>query len=261
MAEAGDLRGRLRAVARALARGERPAAGGPAADGVVTLDAAWPAARADGFWRATPPWPEGYPPAHFETEAEAAVALDVESMGRTPKPLFLVGLARVGAGGVAFEQFVAAHPEEEAAVLAATGAALAAAPLLLTYNGLTFDLPLIRDRMQYWRLRYEPPRRHVDLLWTVRRHYRRKLAMPWCGLAEAERYILGLARPDDLPSSQVPELYERAIQAGDARPLIPVLRHNLYDLAALVLLYLKVSAELPAALAERGPPAEEAALF
>ena len=56
-------------------------------------------------------------------------------------------------------------------------------------------------------------------------------------------------------------MYERAIQAGDARPLVPVLRHNLYDLAALVLLYLKVSAELPAALAERGPPAEEAALF
>ncbi|MEE8640168.1 MAG: ribonuclease H-like domain-containing protein, partial [bacterium] len=67
-------------------------------------------------------------------------------------------------------------------------------------------------------------------------------------LADAEQYVLGVRRPADIHSSQVPELYERFVKVGDARPLEPVLRHNLYDLAATALLYLRISREIPEAL-------------
>jgi uncharacterized protein YprB with RNaseH-like and TPR domain len=158
----------------------------------------------------------------------------------------------MSADGVAFEQYLAGHPDEGGAVLEATARALAEADVLLSYNGRTFDLPIIRDRLRWWRLPYEKPRRHADLLWLVRKHYKERCGMPACGLADAEQYVLGVRRPEDIHSSQVPELYERFVKVGDARPLEPVLRHNLYDLAATALLFIKVSNEIPDVLNASG---------
>ncbi len=257
MADARDFRAKLREIARARARGETPLRPRPPADSVVALEELWPAARADGFWRCRPAWPEGYPPPEIPpTFTGEFAAFDVESLGRTPKPLFLVGFGHISADGVAFEQYLAGHPDEEGAVLEAAAGTLAAADVLLSYNGRTFDLPIIRDRLRWWRLPYDDPRRHVDLLWLVRKHYKEACAMPACGLADAERYVLGVERPADIHSSQVPELYERFVKVGDARPLEPILKHNLYDLAATLLLYLKIENEIPEALA---PPGEEGA--
>ncbi|HUV87273.1 MAG TPA: ribonuclease H-like domain-containing protein [bacterium] len=245
MADARDFRAKLREIARARARGESPPRPQPPADNVVALEQLWPASRAEGFWRCRPEWPKGYPPPEIPpTFIGTFAAFDVESLGRTPKPLFLVGFGRMSADGVAFEQYLAGHPDEEGAVLQATARALADADVLLSYNGRTFDLPIIRDRLRWWRLPYEEPRRHVDLLWLVRKYYKERCDMPACGLAEAERYVLGVQRPADIYSSQVPELYERYVKIGDARPLEPVLRHNLYDVAATLLLSLKMEEDV-----------------
>ena len=255
MSGARDFRARLREIARARARGDLPPGPRPPADNVVALGDIWPASRAEGLWLCRPVWPGGYPPPQIPpTFAGAFAAFDVESLGRTPKPLFLVGFGFITPAGVTFEQYLAGHPDEEGAVLGATARALADADVLLSYNGRTFDLPIIRDRLRWWRLPYAEPRRHVDLLWLVRRHYKERFDMPACGLADAERYVLGVARPDDVPSSQVPELYERYVKIGDARLLEPVLRHNLYDVAATLLLYLKMKKEIPEALT---PPGDE----
>ncbi len=255
MADARDFRAKLREIARARARGETPERPQPPADNVVALEELWPVTRAEGFWRCRPVWPDGYPPPEIPSAVvDNVAAFDVESLGRTPKPLFLVGFGYLSADGVSFEQYLAGHPDEEGAVLEAAARTLAAADVLLSYNGRTFDLPILRDRLRWWRLPYDEPRRHVDLLWLVRRHYKEACAMPACGLADAERYVLGVQRPPDVDSSQVPELYERFVKVGDARPLEPVLRHNLYDLAATLLLYLKMEKEVPETLA---PPGDE----
>ncbi len=260
MGDARDFRARLRALARARARGEKIPAPAPPSDSVIPFENVWPARRGDGLWVCEPRWPRGYPAPHAVAASGGAVAFDVESLGRTPKPLFLVGLARLDAGGVRLEQYVAGHPDEEGAVLREAAAALAGAATLLSYNGRTFDVPIIRDRLRYWRMPFEKPRHHEDLLGLVRRHYRDERHMPACGLAEAERYVLGVQRPPDIPSSQVPELYERFVKVGDARALEPVLRHNLYDLAATTLLYLKILGEIPAAF-EDAAAAEPEPLF
>jgi len=255
MSNGRDFRAKLRELARARARGDPRPSPQPPADRVVALEQLWPASRGEGFWLCRPPWPAGYPrPEIPPTFGRICAALDVESLGRTPKPLFLVGFGLISDAGVAIEQYLAGHPEEEWAVLQAAAAALARVETLFSYNGRTFDLPIIRDRLRYWRLPYDEPRRHVDLLWLVRRHYKEKFNMPACGLADAERYVLGVQRPADILSSQVPELYERFVMVGDARALEPILRHNLYDLAATVLLYLRMKNEIPEALA---PPGEE----
>jgi hypothetical protein len=255
MSDARDFRARLREVARARARGDLPDKPLPPADNVVALEQLWPAARAEGFWLCRPAWPGGYPPPEIPpTLSGTFAAFDVESLGRTPKPLFLVGFGLISPAGATFEQYLAGHPDEEGAVLTASAQRITRAGTLLSYNGRTFDLPIIRDRLRWWRLPYEEPRRHVDLLPLVRRHYKEACTMPACGLADAERYVLGVVRPPDVDSSQVPELYERFLKVGDARPLEPVLRHNLYDLAATLLLYLKMKNEIPEALE---PPGED----
>ncbi|NIT35004.1 MAG: hypothetical protein GTN49_00655 [candidate division Zixibacteria bacterium] len=246
MSNGRDFRAKLREVARARARGDAPQRPRPPADSVVPLEQLWPAAREEGFWFCRPEWPEGYPKADIPKKLpRLCAAFDVESMGRTPKPLFLVGLGRISPRGVEFEQYLAGHPDEEPAVLQAAARALAEVDVLLSYNGRTFDLPIIRDRLRYWRLPYEEPRRHVDLLWLVRKHYKEKFNMPACGLADAEQFVLGLRRPPDIHSSQVPELYERFLKIGDARPLEPILNHNVYDLAATTSLFMKILKEIP----------------
>lgn len=261
MTRGDDVRARLRALARRLALGARLTEARPPADTAVALNEVWPARREREFWLGTPTWPEGYPaPGALRPETPRATILDVESLGRTPKPVCAVGFADVTDEGVAFRQFIAAHPVEEQAVIAAAVAAVNGAPLLVTYNGLTFDLPVLRDRAAYWRQPAPTPRCHVDLLPLVRRYYRRKTNMPACGLAEAERFLLGVARPDDIRSADVPDLYERGIQIGDARPLFSILRHNLYDLAAMTLLYLKIVNERPTAFQPK-PSGDAGELF
>ncbi|MGD8720001.1 MAG: ribonuclease H-like domain-containing protein [Candidatus Zixiibacteriota bacterium] len=255
MTDGRDFRAKLREIARARARGERPGKARPPADSVVPVDEAWPAERGDGLWLCRPAWPDGYPPpAPPQYPANTVVAFDVESLGRTPKPLFLVGFGFLSAEGASFEQYLAGHPDEEGPVLSASADVIGRADVLLSYNGRTFDLPIIHDRLRWWRLPGVEPRRHVDVLQLVRRHYRERLGMPACALGDAERYVLGVGRPDDVPSSQVPELYERFLQIGDGRLLEPVLRHNLYDLAATLLLYLRMKREIPEALE---PPGDE----
>ena len=267
MAASDNLRARLRALARAPKRGNEDGVPSPRPEAPrVTLADVWPSAReAGGFWLATPPWPAGYPrpDAAALERVPAATAVDVESLGRTPKPLILVGMASVAADGVTFTQFIATHPDEEEAVLRQTLAAARAAPLLISYNGSSFDLPVLRTRLTYWRLAAGALPPHVDLLPLVRRRYKKELGMPGCGLGDAERWLAGLARPDDIPSARVPELYVRALQAGDPRPLVPILKHNLYDLAGTALVYLRAATEHPAAFAPQAPPAanEDAALF
>jgi hypothetical protein len=252
MSNGRDFRAKLREIARARARGKTPPKSQPPADRVVPLEQLWPVAREEGFWLCRPRWPDGYPPPEIPTTFTSTwAAFDVESLGRTPKPLFLVGFGRISADGVAFEQYLAGHPDEERAVLQAAARALREVDVLLSYNGRTFDLPIIRDRLRYWRLPYDEPRRHVDLLWLVRKYYKEGLNMPACGLAEAEQYVLGLQRPPDVHSSQVPELYERFVKVGDARPLEPVLRHNLYDLAATLLLSLKMQKDIRGELEDK----------
>ena len=241
MSNARDFRAKLREIGRARARGDAPQRPQPPADNVVAVADIWPASRGEGFWLCRPRWPDGYPHPEIPTTfTRTCAALDVESLGRTPKPLFLVGFGYISPRGVEFEQYLAGHPDEEPAVLQAAARALREVDILVSYNGRTFDLPIIRDRLRYWRLPYEEPRRHVDLLGLVRKYFKEGLNMPACGLAEAEQYILGLQRPPDVLSSQVPELYERFVKVGDARPLEPILQHNLYDLAATLLLSLKM---------------------
>jgi uncharacterized protein YprB with RNaseH-like and TPR domain len=165
--------------------------------------------------------------------------LDLETLGLTAAPVFLVGLLHVGGGadsasGFHAHQFLARDYSEEQAILEAAVPLLGEADLLLTYNGRSFDWPFLADRRRALLLPPLVQPAHADLLYVARRLYRGVL--PSCGLDCVEREVLGLERVGDVPGREIAELYHRAVAEEQLDLLAPILQHNLLDLLSLACL-------------------------
>ncbi len=165
--------------------------------------------------------------------------LDIETAGLSGQVLFLVGLLHIGAHGVHIHQFLARDYSEEPAVLAETARLLDEAELWVSYNGRTFDVPYIEDRLRYHRLPpLRPVGRHLDLLIEARREL--KAALPDCKLQTLEEQLFHRGRLGDVPGEQIPEAYREFVLTGETRQLAVVMQHNQLDVIAL----LEAAAEL-----------------
>ncbi len=167
---------------------------------------------------------------------------DIETTGLAGGAGTYVVLAGLGSYEIAapgdpaafrMRQYFLADLAHERAMLAMLAADIARFDGLVTYNGRSFDVPFVEARLVLARLA-SPYRRlaHFDLLHPVRRLYKHR--MPGCRLAEAERRLLKLVRPDDVPGSLIPQLYFDYLRAGRASPLRGVFRHNAEDVLSLV---------------------------
>jgi uncharacterized protein YprB with RNaseH-like and TPR domain len=113
---------------------------------------------------------------------------------------------------------------------------------LISFNGASFDLPLLRSR---WAMngREFPPLAHRDDLHPARRLWKRVL--PSCRLGQLERSVLGIRRPDDVPSALVPSLWFDYLRAGTEADFEPamggVLRHHAQDVYSLLCLDLMLA--------------------
>lgn len=162
------------------------------------------------------------------------VCLDTETTGLDTAAgtmAFLVGLGWWE--GERFRQVGLLLPDQsdEAALLAALAAALPADACLVTYNGRTFDWPLLVTR---YRLARRPPpahAAHLDLLPLVRRLFRHRL--PDARLGTVERAVLGVRRGRDVEGWAIAELYLSFLRGGPATPLLDVVRHNEEDVRSL----------------------------
>ena len=164
------------------------------------------------------------------------VCFDLETTGLqrgTGTVPFLYGWAVVSGDEVEVEQWLLPDLGQEAPLVAAGLEMVQRAGLVVTYNGASFDLPLIRTRAVMTGLaRPWPATPHLDLLPLVRRLFRHRLSR--CSLRRAEEDLLGRPRVDDVPGSEAPERYRSFLRDGDPAPLLPVLRHNLLDLLSLI---------------------------
>lgn len=172
---------------------------------------------------------------------ERALYLDTETTGLsggTGTVAFLVGLAYWEGSSVVTEQILVRELGEEAPMLARVAERLAAADMLVTFNGKSFDMPLLRTRfvLAGLPLPNEPP--HLDLVHVARRlHKARKVP---CKLTKLEEHVLGFVREDDVPSGEVAGHYLHFLRTGDTRGLVGVVDHNGWDvetMVALVALY------------------------
>lgn len=118
--------------------------------------------------------------------------------------------------------------------------------VLVSYNGKSYDSPLLKTRYRLARLPDSLAGLcHLDLLHPVRRYWKGVWAN--CRLATAERELLGVVREDDLPGSEAPAAWLSYLRGGSAVNLRRVLTHNSQDLKSLagVLLHL---ASLPSSV-------------
>jgi hypothetical protein len=198
--------------------------------------------------RITAPWLPDAGHAAVQGDSENLVFLDTETTGLsggTGTLIFVLAMARVRAGVVHVTQWLLTEPGAERAWLAALTAALPARAHLVSYNGKSFDLPLLsaRQRMTRSMDRFiDLP--HWDLLTPVRRAFRAH--WPNCRLQTAEQRLLDIVRVADLPGSMAPAAYRAFLRQGDTHALQQVLAHNARDVAhlpALLAALLRVYAE------------------
>jgi uncharacterized protein YprB with RNaseH-like and TPR domain len=149
---------------------------------------------------------------------------------------FLVGCGAFDdQGGFVTRQFVLLRHASERPLLQMVGAELAAAGALVTFNGKSFDAPLIETRFQFHRLEWTGAALpHFDVLHPARRFWSDGGAGDTpCSLQALEGVVLGARRSGDVPGSEIPIRYFDFIRTGDARPLRGVLEHNRLDLLSL----------------------------
>jgi hypothetical protein len=172
--------------------------------------------------------------------------LDTETTGLaggTGTYAFLVGIAWWDAGGLQVEQFFMRDFGEEHSLLLALGERLRERPVLVTFNGKTFDWPLLETRYRMTRsIQSETLRAHLDLLHPARQLWRMRLQS--VRLTELEKHILRWDRGPDLCGAMIPQLYFDYLRGGAAEPLAVVFRHNQQDLRGLAALSGKMLALL-----------------
>lgn len=177
--------------------------------------------------------------------------LDTETTGLaggTGTYPFLVGIAWWDAGGLQVEQFFMRDFSEEHSLLHELAARLAERPVLVTFNGKTFDWPLLENRFAMTRS-IPTPRlaAHLDLLHPARALW--KLRLGSVRLVELERRVLdaqrlGWHREDDIASALIPQYYFDYLRGGSLDPLVGVVRHNQMDLRGLAALFGKINSIL-----------------
>jgi len=155
--------------------------------------------------------------------------------GGTGTVAFLLGLGRIVDGALVVRQYILTTFGGEAELLAAAGDWAAGAEGVVTFNGKSFDVPLVatRCRMAGVADRFSPLP-HIDLLPPTRRAFGRQWSD--CRLGTAERKLLHFEREDDLPGSEAPESWFAWVRRGDASRLPQVARHNHLDIVSLAAL-------------------------
>jgi hypothetical protein len=127
-------------------------------------------------------------------------------------------------------------PTEEPAQLTGLIQYLSSFQGLVTYNGKSFDIPLLTTRF-ILNGEASPFKEivHLDLLPLARRLWRDRL--PSRSLGQIEQNILGATRTEeDVPGWLIPSLYFDYLKTGDARPLRSVFYHNAMDILAMAAL-------------------------
>jgi tetratricopeptide (TPR) repeat protein len=168
------------------------------------------------------------------------VFIDLETTGLSGGAgtvAFLVGCGFYDLGAFQVRQFLLTSYSAERALLTAVAEFFDDAELIVSYNGKTFDVPVMETRWQFHRMQMpleDVP--HFDALHTARRLWKPRGEDQMdggCRLSTLERTLFDVRRVGDVPGFEIPSRFFHFMRTGDPRPLEPVLEHNRLDLVSL----------------------------
>lgn len=225
----GELRERAERLQHLLATGKRPGTKGRrGAQPAVQPPDDTPGSESAGV---VPNEPEQPP----STAVERLLFIDTETtglgqgVGNVP---FMIGIGYMEADRFTVEQMLIRHPGEEASMLAYLQTKIAERPVLISYNGKSFDWPIVRNRFILNRIPLPAePEGHLDFLYPSRSLWKRTL--PSVRLGQVETSRLGVFRSDDVPGSMAPVLYFKYLAERNPEVLSGVFRHNEWDVLTL----------------------------
>jgi uncharacterized protein YprB with RNaseH-like and TPR domain len=159
--------------------------------------------------------------------------IETTGLGGSGTYVVLAGLGTFEPDGYRLRQYFLADVAHERAMLTLLADDLARFEGLVTYNGKAFDVPVLESRLAMARVSTPcSALAHIDLLHAVRRLFGHRMLA--CRLAEAERRLLHVERPDDIPGALIPALYFEYVRGQRISPLRPVFRHNADDVLSMV---------------------------
>ncbi len=165
---------------------------------------------------------------------------------------FLVGLGAWEGDEFVTRQLLLPDQSDEAGYLAALARLIPADACLVTYNGRTFDWPLLVTRYRLHGHAAPAHAAHLDLLPIARMLWRHRLAD--ARLASVEAAICGVRRAHDLPGGLVPARYLEYLRSGHGGLLLEVIEHNRQDVVSMALLLRVLAVDLAPVSATRRAP-------
>jgi len=173
-------------------------------------------------------------PALGALDPKRMLFLDTETTGLaggTGTIPFLIGLAFFEDESLCIEQLVLRRPGEEAPMLRRLAERIERASCIVSYNGKSYDWPLLRNRFVLSRVPVASAPLHLDLLHCARRVWKRRLGQ--VRLVNLEAEVLGLRREHDIDGAEIPARFWDFVRGADGSALAPVIEHNANDLVAL----------------------------
>ncbi|HJL26423.1 MAG TPA: ribonuclease H-like domain-containing protein [Polyangiaceae bacterium LLY-WYZ-15_(1-7)] len=173
-------------------------------------------------------------PAFREIDLSRALFIDTETTGLSTAAgtlAFLVGVAFFEDESLCVQQYLLTELGREAPMLQLLAERIRAASCVVSYNGKSFDWPLLRARYVMNRVAAPPLPPHLDLLHCARRVFKKRLDS--VRLVDMERELLGFVREHDVSGAEIPGIYLHFVRSGDPGRLDGVVEHNGHDLIAL----------------------------
>ena len=160
---------------------------------------------------------------------------ETTGLGGTGTVPFLNGVGSFSKSGFEIRQYIIPDYSDETAMLEDLSLEFNESTSIVSYNGAAFDLPIIRDRLILNRVAKEIKyNKHIDLLHSVRRLYKRRLGD--CSLTNIEREIFSFYREDDIPGYLVPSVYFDWLNEENLKNMEAVMEHNRLDILTLAFL-------------------------
>jgi uncharacterized protein len=187
--------------------------------------------------------PKSHPLLHYLAgfcQDQDFAIIDIETLGLSERPIILLGIAKINKDKICTSQYLLRDIPDEPGAIWELVSQLEPKSSLITYNGRSFDIPYIKQRLAYYGLDSAIENPHFDILHFTRRALKPKLSD--CRLDTVEKYI-GIKREINIPGGLVPHFYDTYLRTKNVGPLIPIVEHNKQDLLTLGSLFSKLYEE------------------